>query len=531
VDRTVTIVAGPDPDATTDQRSRPAPPAVARLIIGTGQGAEDLTVLLRRRLRLLLLLGALGTAALFVAFLVKPPPPSVLRDRLVLLVVLAAALAALWSRVPLTLGQLRGIELLSLGALTAYYVWGVLSEKVDPLTVFSSYLADNNNVGFMLIAFGYGVFIPNTWRRCLLVLSGIVAVAVGSQLYALTRQPLPDGYLGRYVVEVSIILGIPMAFAVYGAHRLSILRQGVIDAHRLGQYVLREKLGSGGMGEVYRAEHALLRRPCAIKLIRPEKAGDPATLERFEREVQATAALTHPNTVQVFDYGRADDGTFYYVMEYLPGVTLDRLVAAEGPLPPARAVRLLRQVCGALAEAHAAGLVHRDVKPGNIMVGERGGRTDVAKLLDFGLVLPAEGDGDGRLTQVGAVAGTPQYMSPEQAGGDDAPGPPADVYAVGAVAYFLLAGRPPFTGRGGVKLLAAHLHETPEPPSAHRAGLPADLEAVVLRCLAKRPADRYPTAGDLAAALAACGCAGSAAERGAGARPRAEPVAAPDPAT
>src|SRR5262249_60827166 len=126
--------------------------------------------------------------------------------------------------------------------------------------------------------------------------------------------------------------------------------------------------------EVYRAEHALLRRPCAIKLIRPEKAGDPATLERFEREVQATAALTHPNTVQVYDYGRADDGTFYYVMEYLPGVTLDRLGAAEAPLPPARAVYLLRQVCGALAEAHAVGLVHRDVKPGNIMVGERGGR-------------------------------------------------------------------------------------------------------------------------------------------------------------
>jgi serine/threonine-protein kinase len=226
----------------------------------------------------------------------------------VLLVILAAALAALWSRVPLTLGQLRGIELLSTGALTAYYVWGVLSDQVDPLTFGG--LADTNNVGFMLIAFGYGVFIPNTWRRCLLVLSGIVAMAVGSQLYALTRHPLPDGYLTGYTVEMSILLGIPVAFAVYGAHRLSILRQRFIDARRLGQYVLREKLGAGGMGEVYRAEHGLLRRPCAIKLIRPDKAGDPATLERFEREVQATAALTHPNTVQVYDYGRADDGTF-----------------------------------------------------------------------------------------------------------------------------------------------------------------------------------------------------------------------------
>jgi len=267
---------------------------------------------------------------------------------------------------------------------------------------------------------------------------------------------------------------------------------------------------------VYRAEHAFLRRPCAIKLIHPEKAGDPATLERFEREVQATAALTHPNTVQVYDYGRADDGTFYYVMEYLPGVTLEELVKRDGPLEPARAVRLLRQVCGALAEAHAAGLVHRDVKPGNVMVCDRGGRADVAKLLDFGLVLPTELAGDDRLTQRGAVAGTPAFMSPEQAGGDDAPGPPADVYAAGAVAYFLLTGRPPFADRAGVKLLAAHLHEVPRSPSELRPGLPADLEAVVLRCLAKAPGDRYPDAAALDVAMAGLGV------------PDAEPSAATD---
>ena len=528
MDRPVTIVAD-----TTCDHPPPARPDAARLVIGTGPDAEDLTVLLRQRLRLLVLLAVLGAAVFFVEFLVKTPPLAVLGSRLVLLVVLAAALAALWSRVPLRLGQLRGIEFLSVAVVTAYYAWGAWYGIVDRgaatrLRDAGNALAHSNNIGFMLLVFGYGVFIPNTWRRCLLVLSGIVAVAVGSQLYTLTRQPLPVGYLALFTVEVSIILGISTALAVYGAHRLSILRQRVIDARRLGQYVLREKLGSGGMGEVYRAEHALLRRPCAIKLIRPEKAGDPATLERFEREVQATAALTHPNTVQVYDYGRADDGTFYYVMEYLPGVTLAQLVAAEGPLPPARAVHLLRQVCGALAEAHAAGLVHRDVKPGNILVSERGGRADVAKLLDFGLVLPAEGDGDVRLTQVGVVAGTPAFMSPEQAGGE-APGPPADVYAVGAVAYFLLAGRPPFDHNSRVKVLAAHLHETPVPPSSVRgAGLPADLEAVVLRCLAKRPADRYSTAGDLDAALAACGCAESKTERVAGARARAEPAAAAD---
>src|SRR5262249_23230089 len=160
--------------------------------------------------------------------------------------------------------------------------------------------------------------------------------------------------------------------------------------------------------EVYRAEHALLRRPCALKTIRPERAGDPATLQRFEREVQATAALTHPNTVQVFDYGHAADGTFYYVMEYLPGLTLEEVVKREGPLPPAGAIHFLRQVCGALQEAHSRGLIHRDTKPGNVMICERGGIADVAKLLDFGLVLPLVSEPDGeRLTQDGTVTGTP----------------------------------------------------------------------------------------------------------------------------
>src|SRR5262249_8147993 len=149
----------------------------------------------------------------------------------------------------------------------------------------------------------------------------------------------------------------------------------------------QEKIGGGGMGEVYLADHVLLRRPCAIKLIHPVRAGDPAALQRFEREVRATARLTHPNTVQVVDYGHTPDGTFYYVMEYLPGITLEQLVKQYGPLEPERAVHFLRQLCGALAEAHAIGLIHRDIKPNNVIVCERGGFHDVSKLLDFGLVL------------------------------------------------------------------------------------------------------------------------------------------------
>ena len=186
------------------------------------------------------------------------------------------------------------------------------------------------------------------------------------------------------------------------------------------------------MGEVYLAEHVLLRRPCALKLIRPERAGDPKNLRRFEREVQATATLTHPNTVQVYDYGHTDDGTFYYVMEYLPGLTLEELVKRHGPLPPARAIHFLRQVCGALEEAHAVGLIHRDIKPGNVIVCERGGVHDVAKLLDFGLVLSPVSEADGeKLTQDGAIAGTPAYMSPEQAGGQDDVDARSDIYSLG----------------------------------------------------------------------------------------------------
>jgi serine/threonine-protein kinase len=308
---------------------------------------------------------------------------------------------------------------------------------------------------------------------------------------------------------MGLFLALAGVISVYGSHRISVLRRQAFEARKLGQYQLKGQLGSGGMGEVYLAEHALLRRPCAIKLIRPDRVGDPKNLVRFEREVQATATLTHPNTVQLFDYGHAEDGTFYYVMEYLPGLTLEQLVKQHGPLPPARAVHFLRQVCGALGEAHAISLIHRDLKPGNIMVCERGGLHDVAKLLDFGLVLPRGADPDGeRLTQEGAIAGTPAYMSPEQAGGKENLDGQSDIYSLGCVAYFLLTGQAPFAGHSPVRVLAAHLYEPPAPPGEHRPDLPEALQAVVLRCLAKDPAERFPSARSLERALAGCPAAG-----------------------
>src|SRR6266849_2602875 len=242
------------------------------------------------------------------------------------------------------------------------------------------------------------------------------------------------------------------------------------------------------MGGGCMAEHVLLRRPCAIKLIRPDQAGDPKTLIRFEREVQATATLTHPNTVEIFDYGHAEDGTFYYVMEYLPGMNLEDLVERHGPMPAERAVHLLCQVCQALREAHGIGLIHRDIKPSNIFACERGKVYDVAKLLDFGLVktfgLAGE---DARLTQEGAFNGSPAFMSPEQASGHEQLDARTDIYNVGAAAYFLITGQLLFDRESTLQMLHAHAYEPLVPVHQFQEGVPADLRRVILRCLEKDP--------------------------------------------
>jgi len=261
------------------------------------------------------------------------------------------------------------------------------------------------------------------------------------------------------------------------------------------------------MGEVYLAEHRMLKRPCAVKLIRREQAGDPHALARFEREVQATARLSHWNTVEIYDYGRTEDGTFFYVMEYLPGLSLEDLLDRHGPLPAERVVHLLRQTCQGLREAHAVGLIHRDIKPGNIFVAQRGGLYDVVKLLDFGLVKPLADIDSARLTAEGAISGTPLYMSPEQARGLDEIDARSDIYSLGAVAYMLLTGRPPFEGTNPLDVMIAHARDDVMPPSKFQADVPADLEGVILRCLAKRPDDRFQDADSLEQSLAACAAA------------------------
>jgi serine/threonine-protein kinase len=276
------------------------------------------------------------------------------------------------------------------------------------------------------------------------------------------------------------------------------------QTRQFNQYRLGAEIAAGGMGEVYLAEHRLLKRPCALKLIRAERAGDPRSLERFEHEVRATARLSDPNTVEVYDYGRTADGTFFYVMEYLRGLSLQELVRRHGPVPPGRVIYLLRQVCEALAEAHAAGLIHRDLTPANVFAARRGQRYDFVKLLDFGLVDSvtdhhAPGPNPGR-----AVYGTPDYMAPEQITGDRPVARQTDLYMLGGVAYTLLTGRSAFQGGTVTEVMNAQVRDAVVPPTRHRPDIPKDLESVVLRCLAKDPNDRFRSAEELGAVLAAC---------------------------
>ncbi len=291
------------------------------------------------------------------------------------------------------------------------------------------------------------------------------------------------------------------AICTITSHVVFGLRREVRKAMQLGQYTLEEKLGEGGVGAVYRAHHAMLRRPTAIKLLQPDRTGEVA-LARFEREVQLTAQLTHPNTITVFDYGRTPEGLFYYAMELLSGANLAEVRAAGGPQPIGRVVHILSQVAGALAEAHGIGLIHRDIKPANIILAEQGGIADVAKVVDFGLVKEISAPKDATLTAHDTVVGTPHYMSPEAIRDPKLVDARGDIYALGAVGYVLLTGTELFAATSIIELCSHHLHTPPEPPSERLgSAVPAALEELLLQCLAKDPDERPASASALKRAL------------------------------
>lgn len=277
-----------------------------------------------------------------------------------------------------------------------------------------------------------------------------------------------------------------------------------IEAKQLGQYRLENKLGAGAMGVVYKGHHAMLRRPTAIKLLDVDKVNDAST-QRFEREVQITCQLNHPNTVAIYDYGRTPEGVFYYAMEYLDGINLQTLVEKYGPQPEGRVIHILLQLCGSLFEAHSLGLVHRDIKPANLMLNRRGCESDVLKVLDFGLVKAVDEQKQANLTSQNSLTGTPLYMAPEAIQTPNSVDSRSDLYAVGAVGYYLLTGTPVFSAASIVELCHMHVDAQPTSPSI-RLGKPVseELENALLRCLEKLRSKRPPTARDMAQMLERC---------------------------
>jgi len=336
---------------------------------------------------------------------------------------------------------------------------------------------------------------------------GVAASVAAVAALALLAERLPSSAVLAGLVAGGALLGVSSAAMRFGRVRARLQRE-VEDARHLGNWRLAECLGRGGMGEVWRADHVFLPQPAAVKFIRPEAlgAGDPAAAQevvrRFRREARAVASLTSPHTIQIFDFGITEDGRLCHVMEFLDGMDLETLVRRHGPLPPARAIHLLRQVCISLAEAHQAGLVHRDLKPANVYCCRKGIQHDFVKVLDFGMVADLDGRVDGERTA--DAGGTPSYVAPEIVTGKGCDAR-SDIYSLGCVAYFLLTGETVFGGATVREKIAHHVHTRPTPPSkAAPHPVPRDLDLAVLACLAKSPDDRPRSAAEVSRRLAAC---------------------------
>jgi len=367
-------------------------------------------------------------------------------------------------------------------------VWVVLFTVVVPTSPRRAALAALASVSSISVIIG------------LLIVSGAASFSQG-----------PAAFFFGLVFPYLLVVGM----AYVGARVVYQLGTEVKRARELGSYRLEEKLGEGGMGEVWRARHRLLARPAAIKLIRPSSAPDvrasvsDEALRRFKREAEVIARLRSPNTVDLFDFGIAADGAFYYVMELLEGLDADSLLRRFGPIPPERAIYLLRQVCHSLSEAQSYGLVHRDIKPANIFLCRYGEEYDFVKVLDFGIVSAVRDATDSRPTPTRetAVQGTPAFIAPEQVMGGQVDGR-ADIYATGCVAYWLLTGEFVFNAETPMALLMQHAQKAPAPPSARtKQAIPAALDALVLSCLAKDPADRPQSARELSGRLGGVACA------------------------
>lgn len=377
--------------------------------------------------------------------------------------------------------------------------WFVIP-SVDPMITWSG----------PIILITAGIVPVRPWK---MAVAGLIAASMdtlGMVIAGLTGDYEYGAFYNAVLMHYPNYLMLGAAVTI--SHVVTRLGQQVTREREMGSYRLGELLGRGGMGEVYLATHRMLARPAAIKLIRPEvlAAGDPAmaqtAIARFRREAEAAARLRSPHTVELYDFGVTEDGTFYLVMELLEGRNLEHMVREQGPLDPARVIGILRQVCESLEEAHSYGLVHRDIKPANIHLGRLGLREDFVKVLDFGLVRSFGGPSEDSLTgAAGMTPGTPAYMAPEMAHDRTVDGR-ADIYSLGCVAYYLLTGRLVFEGDTPLQTILKHLQQQPEPPSrVTDRPLSPTLDELVLACLAKRPEDRPPSAAVVSQRLAQVG--------------------------
>lgn len=499
----------------------------AGLLATAGMRAGSTASLLRALLKPVAAIMLVAAGAYFVRDLLVRPDGAPLSGFTVLAVI-GLGTALLFSSRCLALRQLRAVELalfvaMSGNLLSAHHgqVLQVVSGG-EPGLVLAAW--NQAVVSFILLMAGYAIFVPNSWQRAALMIVPMAAAPVGLVAFTRARYPavaeLTAGLMtAEMVTDLLFPLGIAVTVCLLGTALITRFRDATYHARLANLYDLEEKIGSGGMGEVWRARHQTLTRSAAIKIIRPDllgKGSDGARLatRRFEREARATAALRSPNTVEIYDYGVTQEGVFYYVMEYLDGLDLETLVNRHGPLPPARAIHILQQVCASLEEAHENGLIHRDVKPANIYVCRMGSQLDFVKVLDFGLVKEQHYDGKTELTVDGLTTGTPAFLSPEMALQDRPVTAATDVYSLGCVAYWLLTGKLLFEHETPMAMVVDHVKTAPVPPSRRtELTVPERLDEIVLKCLAKDPGDRFTNMRELSDALETVPLAGPAWDR------------------
>ncbi len=424
------------------------------------------------------------------------------------LIVCSVVCFILWSRRRIQLTKLRTLELILFGSVLLELSFGLANDLFIDLELERPFdehemfhYASSWSLPFFALIVAYGTLVPSSWKRCTIIVSVIAIMPITiCTVAAVFLDEFSATFFQSFLMQMLLWMATGAAIAIYGVRRLEESMHQMIRSGKLGRYRLIRRIGIGGMGEIFEAEHTLLNRRCAIKVMHPKWSLHPHLKTRFEREVQVLAGIAHPNVVQIYDFGFTNESIFYYVMEFLEGKNLEQAVIENERLQPRKAIEILSQVADALAVIHRGGIIHRDIKPSNIFLADSGGKK-TAKLLDFGLIKSVSSlEPDQQLTQDGAIIGTPAYMSAEQAAGQKVDHR-TDIYCLGAVAYFALTGNHAFARTSAVETLMAHINSDPPPLGIGDDPISRELQDILFRCLAKDPKNRFQTAEELSEAL------------------------------